>query len=83
LNQTKQKLCINCKHFITNNDSSKFGKCSLFPKPDNKFNFLINVVSNENENKYFYCLTARTTNSMCGEEGKLYKKKYVKKIPLK
>ena len=32
LKQVKPKLCINCKHFINDNDNGKYGKCSLFPK---------------------------------------------------
>ena len=32
-----------------------------------------------NEENYYYCSTSRNTKDMCGEEGKYYKKKIVKK----
>jgi len=76
LKQTKPKLCINCKHFITDNDSGKYGKCFLFPKKEGKNNFLVNGV---NENSYYHCSISREYNDMCGEEGKYYKKKILKK----
>jgi hypothetical protein len=65
----KPKLCINCKHFITDNDTGKFGKCSLFPKKEGKINFLVNGV---NDTLYYYCSISRELNDMCGEEGKFY-----------
>jgi len=76
LKQTKPKLCINCKHFIPDNLNSKFSKCSFFPKRENKINFLVNGI---NEEEYYYCSISRDANDMCGEEGKYYKKKIVKK----
>ena len=60
--------CTNCKFFINNEISSKYGKCSLFPlicysnHPDNK-------------NYYYYCSTIRGNENKCGKEGKLWKKK--------
>ena len=80
LKQVKPKLCINCKHFITDNDTGKYGKCSLFERKEGKINFLVNGI---NEKEYYYCNTLRDTNNMCGEEGKYYKKKIVKKEKLK
>lgn len=68
----KPKLCINCKHFISDNDNGKYGKCSLFPKHEGKINFLVNGI---NEEDYYYCSTVREYNAKCGEEGKYYKKK--------
>jgi len=76
LKNIKPKLCINCKYFITDNDTGKYGKCSLFPKKENKINFLVNGISEE---IYNYCSISREYTNMCGEEGKLYKKKYIKK----
>jgi hypothetical protein len=75
LKQVKPKLCINCKHFITDNDNGKYGKCSLFPKKEGKIHFLVNGV---NEELYYHCSISREMNHMCGEEGKYYKKKIVK-----
>ena len=82
LKEIKPKLCINCKYFIEDKESGKFGKfnkCSLFPKDsiDNIYNLVYGAEVNEG---YFYCATARSRESMCGKEGKMYKKKYVKKI---
>ena len=80
LKQTKPKLCINCKHFIPDNSSGKFGKCSFFPRnEENKMYYLVNGMNEETEKKYNYCSISRNTNDMCGEEGKYYKKKIVKK----
>ena len=78
LKHIKPKLCINCKHFITDNDTGKFGKCSLFPKKEGKINFLVNGL---NESLYYHCSISRELNDMCGEEGKFYKKKIVKNGP--
>jgi hypothetical protein len=72
---TKPKLCINCKHFITDNNTGLFGKCSLFPLKEGEINFLVNGI---NEEKYSYCTTSRSFDNMCGVEGKKYKKKYSK-----
>ena len=82
LKEIKPKLCINCKYFIEDNEFGKFGKfnkCSLFSK-DNVSDIYSLVHGIEPYNGYFYCATARSRASMCGEEGKMYKKKYVKKI---
>lgn len=79
-NVIKPKLCLNCKHFITDNDNDKFGKCSLFTQNE-KFNsyMLVNGI-NENKNiEYYYCATARKCEDMCGKQGKMHKRKYIKK----
>jgi len=72
LRQINPKLCINCKYFITDNDTGKFGKCSFFPKKDIKINYLVNGINSINKNEYYYCSTSRDTNDMCGEEGKYH-----------
>jgi hypothetical protein len=68
----RPKLCINCKFFIPDQGDGKYGKCSLFQKSTGKIDFLVNGITN---NEYFYCSSSREINSMCGEEGKYYKKK--------
>jgi len=80
LKKNKPKLCINCKYFIADNDNGKFGKCSLFLKQNGKINYLVNGI---NEGEYFYCSTSRDSDTMCGEEGKYYKKKIVKNAHIK
>lgn len=77
LKTNKPKICINCKYFIPDNDSGKYSRCSFFPKRENNINFLVNGINEEN---YYFCYTSRDTNDMCGEEGKYYKKKIVKKM---
>ncbi len=70
----KPKLCIQCKHFIPDDDNGRFGKCSLFPSLESNIHFLVN---GEKNSEYYYCSTARKSPRMCGEEGKHYKKKRV------
>lgn len=78
--ETKPKFCINCKYFITDNNTGKFGKCSLFPKVEKDI-FMLVTGSDENKNiEYTYCSVSRELDNMCGKEGKMYKKKYIKKI---
>ena len=74
------KLCVNCKYFLTDNDTGKFGKCSLFQKKENDIYSLVNGIKEVKNNEYIhFCSVARSTEHMCGQEGKMYKKKYTKK----
>ena len=77
--EIKPKLCINCKYFITDNNTDKYGKCTLFPIEQEKRYFLVNGDIVENKNEYQYCAIAREMENKCGKEGKMYKKKYTKK----
>ena len=76
--EIKPKLCINCKYFLTDFASNKFGKCLLFQKEGNKVYKLVNGNHVDND-QYYYCVTARENENMCGKEGKMYKKRYIKK----
>jgi hypothetical protein len=79
-NEIKPKLCVNCKHFITDNVDNKFGKCSLFTKKENlNFYTRVNGISENTDIEYYYCATARNSEDMCGKEGKMHKRKYIKK----
>lgn len=83
LKETKPKLCINCKYFIEDSKFGKFGqfnKCALFPKDtkSNIYNLVYGIEYNE-YNEHFYCATTRSRESMCGEEGKMFKRKYTKR----
>lgn len=80
LKTVKPKFCINCKYFISDNDTDEYSKCSLFEKKEGKINFLVNGI--KKEENYQYCYVSRSSNNMCGEEGKYYKKK-IKKITKK
>lgn len=75
LKKVTHKLCVNCKFFInSDNGDNKYSKCSFFPSDVSHVNFLVTGVEN---NKYNYCSVARSFESMCGKEGKAYKKKRV------
>jgi hypothetical protein len=74
--QITPKLCMNCKYFIQNNNFGIFSKCSFFPNKQNEIIFLVNGIDKE---EYSYCYTARKSVDMCGKEGKMYKKKYIRK----
>ena len=78
--EIKPKLCINCKYFITDNDTDKFGRCSLFPiEEDNYIYTLVNGVYEDKIIEYNFCSISRNIDRMCGKEGKMYKKKYTKR----
>lgn len=65
------KFCINCKYLIPDNlYNNKYSKCSLFPC--NSVNYL--VTGNENIKNFYYCSTARASDSMCGINATKYKK---------
>jgi hypothetical protein len=70
------KFCVDCKHFINdNNGNIQFGKCALFFREDTSF-----LVTGESIEDYRHCSTSRMSESMCGREGKMFKRKYLKKI---
>ena len=88
--RVKPKICVNCKYIIpdtiyswqTPRDTkfSEYSRCSLFPQySNNKNNHLVTGNIEKSTTIYHYCSTARDQDSMCGEEGKEYKKKYTKK----
>jgi hypothetical protein len=70
LKNISPKLCINCKYYTNDNNNSVHGKCSYFPKEDNRIEFLVNGIYN---NEYYFCSNARRDQNMCGIEGKYYK----------
>ena len=70
LNVIKPKLCVNCKHFITDNDSDKFAKCSLFTqKEKNDVYMLVNGIHEGKNIDYHYCSVLRELEHRCGKEG--------------
>ena len=78
--EIKPKFCINCKYFITDNDTGKFGKCSFFPKKEENYIYmLVNGIDEDKNIDYHYCSVSRDLEHKCGKEGKMYKKKYTKK----
>ena len=75
--EMKPKFCVDCKYFITDNNTDKFGKCSLSPIRENNNYWLVNGIHYFEE--YQYCSIVRSKEDKCGSEGKMYKKKYIKK----
>ena len=67
-------LCIRCKHYRKAFlQDSKFGTCALFPFTV-KDDYLVNGVTSKKVVNY-YCSTARSSDRMCGEEGKYFERK--------
>lgn len=55
-----------------------FGKCGAFPVVVENKDYLITGVTESNTIDYRYCSSARFNEKMCGEEGKLHKRRYRK-----
>jgi hypothetical protein len=71
----KAPLCVNCKFFKNNfYTESKFGKCTKFPHNEIDYT-LVDGISVNKKQEYYYCSTARNSESMCGTEGKFYQDK--------
>lgn len=75
-NEIKPRLCINCKHFITDDDTNLYGKCFLFPLKNDDSLFYISGIKNDEIIDYYHCSVARKYDSMCGKEGRKHKRKY-------
>ena len=65
----KPKICINCK-FCIPEKNTEFSKCSLYRIKNN-----YELVNGIEKVEYNYCTTARNFDFMCGNKGKMYKKK--------
>jgi hypothetical protein len=68
----KPKLCINCKYFILNKDNEEYSKCIKFPIIKKNKSYLITGDEKKEVIDYFHCLTVRSFERMCGENGKKY-----------
>jgi hypothetical protein len=81
-------LCIDCKYFKKDLfTTNKYGKCTLFPINDYKYNkyyFVdgypcrfpaLNSPPPKPKQNYYFCSTIRSFDSMCGNEGKFFIKK--------
>jgi len=51
-----------------------FARCALFPNECDKAHLILGTKSSPKS--FYYCSTARDSESLCGEEGKMFKKKY-------
>ena len=85
-----QNFCVNCKHFVKDEKyfiKSGEGKCALFPIIETSINTNINeedisnkkleylVYGETQDIDYTDCIKARQYETMCGPEGKYFKKK--------
>jgi hypothetical protein len=70
--QNDEKFCKNCKFFKKDFfTETKYGHCSLFPnQPIN--NYLVDGYKDESPTNYYYCSTVRSSDKLCGVEGKYY-----------
>lgn len=67
------KLCIHCKHFkIDSLSGPEFSRCNALPMPHS--NSLYFVTGKLNLKDYWYCSTARSSDTLCGNSGKLFEK---------
>jgi hypothetical protein len=55
-----------------------FGKCALFPLKNEKNGYLINGIQEDEIIDFQYCSVARNREKMCGKEGLLHKRNYIK-----
>jgi len=68
------KLCVHCKHFITDGACGpEFGKCRALPTSRVDNNYLVTGISTIKID-YSYCSTARQYEQLCGNTGKLFVK---------
>jgi hypothetical protein len=67
------KFCVDCVHFLPDKSSVTYGKCKAFPKKDSikkaETQYMVSGVLTDAELEFFYCSTARETESMCGRNG--------------
>ena len=68
----EEKFCKDCKFFKKDFfTETKFGHCSRFPFQQTD-NYLVDGYKDESPINYYYCSTARSSDHMCGPEGKYY-----------
>jgi len=72
VNQDGEKFCKNCKFFKKDFfTETKFGHCSHFPFQQTN-DYLVDGYKDESPISYHYCSTSRSSDHMCGKEGKYY-----------
>lgn len=71
----QEKFCKDCKFFKKDFfTETKYGHCSHFPFQETD-NYLVDGFKDESPTSYYFCSTARSSDSMCGKEGKYYESK--------
>jgi hypothetical protein len=69
------KFCKDCKFFKKDFlPEIKFGHCSHFPYQHSD-DYLVDGVEDTSPTSYYYCGTARSSERMCGAEGKYFESK--------
>ena len=69
------KFCKDCKFFKKDFlPQIKFGHCTHFPYQPSD-DYLVDGVKDTSPSSYYYCGTARSSERMCGEEGKFFEPK--------
>jgi hypothetical protein len=76
----KPKFCANCRYFINDGSNEALGSCSLFQRLETRVNYNLVVKDHAMPVSYKPCVLVRMDANLCGKEGKMYKKKYVKRI---
>jgi hypothetical protein len=67
------KFCKDCKFFKKDfSAETKFGHCSHFPIQEKDNYFLVDGFKDTSPTSYHYCATARSSDRMCGPEGKYF-----------
>ena len=67
-----EKFCKDCKFFKKDFFSeTKYGHCSRFPFQLTN-NYLVDGVKDTSPTSYYFCSTARSSDDMCGPEGKYF-----------
>ena len=71
-----EKICKNCKFFKKDFAAdTKFGHCSHFPTEQINNYYLVDGYKDKSPTSYHYCATARSSDRMCGPEGKYYERR--------
>lgn len=70
------KICKDCKFFKKDfHSETRFGHCSNFPnEPINNY-YLVDGFKDTSPTSYNYCSVARSSERMCGPEGKYFESK--------
>ena len=67
------KFCVDCEHYLPHITGATYGKCKAFPRTDSlkkaETEYMVSGFFSEAKVEYFYCSTARDTESMCGRNG--------------
>jgi hypothetical protein len=76
VNEDEIKICKDCKFFKKDfHTETRFGHCSKFPnEPINNY-YLVDGFKDTSPTSYHYCSVARSSDRMCGPEGKYFESK--------